>query len=165
MVNSWNLGTEEHFVFLKAFWDADISNAIGFGVASDTGIECTGIERVPANINVSALVMFSGYLSSQLFFMVLLPLQAAHRHEPGQSMFFLKSDLERQKKSGSGRNFLIARISLFLFSCAKIFRCFLSASETLEFRDILPCGSAFGLLHPTRFETRLLPPPSSNNYQ
>ena len=52
MVNSWNLGTEEHFVFLKAFWDADISNAIGFGVSSDTGIECTGIERVPANINV-----------------------------------------------------------------------------------------------------------------
>ena len=84
-------------MFLKSFWDTDISNAIGFGVTGDTGIERTGIGRDPANINVSALVMFSGYLSSQLFFMVLLPLQAAHRHEPGQSMFFLKSDLERQK--------------------------------------------------------------------
>ena len=86
-------------MFFKSFWDTDISNAIGFGVTGDTGIERTGIGRVPANINVSALVMFSGYLSSQLFFMVLLPLQAAHRHEPGQSMFFLKSDLERQKKN------------------------------------------------------------------
>ena len=105
MNNSWNLGIEEHFMFFKSFWDTDISNAIGFGVTGDTGIERTGIGRVPANINVSALVMFSGYLSSQLFFMVLLPLQAAHRHEPGQSMFFLKSDLERQKKSGSWRIF------------------------------------------------------------
>ena len=52
MNNSWNLGIEEHFMFFKSFWDADISNAIGFGVASDTGIEYTGIERVPANINV-----------------------------------------------------------------------------------------------------------------